>query len=249
MTNKLQDLQQDAPSKQPVSIKEAQKRLMSSESLFAVANILWTAASYRLPPLTLLTPVIQEKLDKKRCKIRQQFLDEIIALGFSVTPKQLDDDVFLTELLNTIEVIDKLATNEKIQFFANLFHNSFSGKDKFDYDEYEELLRSLSQLSKSEICLLIDFWRASQLQKQDKDNPAFRTSWDRFAAICFDKGIDKERLIAKMTAISRTGLCKEETGSMFNYSGGMFFPTPLLDDLISKIQSDKETFCVKDNHS
>ena len=222
---------------------------MSSESKLAVANILWTIASYSLPPLTLLNPIVQEKHDKKRYKFRLEFLNEIMALGFSVTPEQLDDDIFLTELLNTMEVIDRLATNEKIHFFANLFHNSFSGKDKFDYDEYEELLRSLSQLSKSEICLLIDFWRASQLQEQDKDNPAFRTSWDRFAAICFDKGIDKERLVAKMTAISRTGLCKEETGSMFDYAGGEFFPTLLLDDLISKIQSDKEKFCVKDNHS
>lgn len=36
---------------------------------------------------------------------------------------------------------------------------------------------------------------------------------------------------------------------MFDYAEGEFFPTPLLDDLISKIQSDKEKFCVKDNHS
>ena len=231
------------------SVETAKKKLNNANSLAAVADSVFALFSYFLPQLNLLTPQIQERFSEKISKNRQIFCDDIMALGFSVTREQLNDVAFLTEFQKTIEVIDRLATNEKIHFFANLFHNSFSGKDKFDYDEYEELLRSLSQLSKSEICLLIDFWRASQLQKQDKDNPVFRTSWDRFAAICFDKGIDKERLIAKMTAISRTGLCKEETGSMFNYSGGMFFPTPLLDDLISKIQSDKEKFCVKDNHS
>lgn len=229
------------------SLETAKKKLNDANSLVAVADSAFALFSYFLPQLKLLTPQIKEKFSEKISKNRQLFCDRIMALGFSVTREQLNDVAFLTEFQNTIEVIDRLATNEKIIFFANLFHNSFSGKDKFDYDEYEELLRSLSQLSKSEICLLIDFWRANQLHKQDKNNPAFRTSWDRFAAICFDKGIDKERLVVKMTAISRTGLCKEDTGTRFDYAGGMFFPTPLLDDLISKIQSDKEKFCVKDN--
>ena len=231
------------------SLETAKKKLNNANSLVAVADSAFALFSYLLPQLNLLTPQIQEWFSEKISKNRQLFCDRIMALGFSVTREQLHDVAFLTEFQNTIEVIDRLATNEKIHFFANLFHTSFSGKDKFDYDEYEELLRSLSQLSKSEICLLVDFWRASQLQKQDKDNSPFKTSWDRFAAICFDKGIDKKRLVAKMTAISRTGLCKEETASIFDYSGGVFFPTPLLDDLISKIQSDKEKFFVKDNAS
>lgn len=225
----------------------AKKKFNSRESLIAVGCNLFALISYCLPQLSIIAPQIQELYSEKISKNRQLFCDSIIARGFSVTPDQVQDVGFITEFQNTIEVIDRLATNEKIHFFANLFYNSFSGKEKFDYDEYEELLRTLSQLSKSEICLLVDFWRATQLQKRDKNNPAFRTSWDRFASMCFDKGIGKERLVAKMTAISRTGLCKEETGVTFNYSGGMFFPTPLLDDLISKIQSDKEKFCVKDN--
>lgn len=234
------------------SVEAAKKKLNNANSLIAVADSAFALFSYFLPQLNLVTPQIQEWFSEKISKNRQLFCDRIMALGFSVTMEQLHDVAFLTEFQNTIEVIDRLATNEKIIFFANLFHNSFSGKDKFDfkdYDEYEELLRNLSQLSKAEICLLIDFWRANQLHKQDRNNPAYRTSWDRFASICFNKGIDRERLVAKMTAISRTGLCKEETASTFNYLGGIFFPTPLLDDLISKIQSDKEKFCVKDNHS
>lgn len=228
------------------TLETAKKNFNNRESLIAVADSAFALLSYFLPQLGIIAPQIQESFSEKICKNRQLFCDSIMALGFSVTPDQVHDVAFLTEFKNTIEVIDRLATNEKIKFFASLFYNSFSGKDKLDYkdyDEYDELLRTLAQLSKSETCLLIDFWRASRLQKLDKNNPAFQTSWDRFAAICFDKGIDKERLVAKMTAISRTGLCKEETSSIFGNNGGMFFPTPLLNDLIAKIQNEKEQFC------
>lgn len=223
-------------------LKFAKDKLIDSDTAVKLREIFLAVLSSLYPPFSVLTPIIQDKLAEKLTKNRQEFLDRIMDMGFLVTTEMIQDTAFLTETIKTLEVIDRLATNDKIHFIANLYCNSFNGEYDYNYDEYEELLRSLSQLSTREIRLLIDFWRISQNTPTLNEGSSHNPSWDKFVAHCQEKGINKERLIAIMASLSRSGYCKEITGAFFDYTGGNFYTTPLLDDLIAKILNKNEKF-------
>ena len=126
-------------------IETAKRKLNNANSLVAVEDSVFALFSYILPLLNLVAPQIQERFSEKISKNRQIFCDDIMALGFSVTREQLNDVAFLTEFQKTIEVIDRLATNEKIHFFANLFHDLFHGGLDVVRDLFHHLLHDGGQ--------------------------------------------------------------------------------------------------------
>lgn len=65
----------------------------------------------------------------------------------NITTERLKDVSFIMNLCKTVEAVDRLSTYDKIQYFANLFKNSYLKPEKTEaslYDEYFELLRELS---------------------------------------------------------------------------------------------------------
>ena len=59
------------------------------------------------------------------------------------------------EFARTLDVVNKLATNEKVQYIAKLFRKTFSTSlYKNNLSEYEEYLRRLEYISVRELELL-----------------------------------------------------------------------------------------------
>ena len=78
---------------------------------------------------------------------REEFLSYITESGELIAKSDVADVPFLMELARTLEVLNRLATNEKVLYIANLFKHTFLLAGDRDIDLYEENLKRLEELS------------------------------------------------------------------------------------------------------
>ena len=78
---------------------------------------------------------------------REEFLSYITESGELIAKSDVADVPFLMELARTLEVLNRLATNEKVLYIANLFKHTFLLAGDRDIDLYEENLKRLEELA------------------------------------------------------------------------------------------------------
>lgn len=82
--------------------------------------------------------MIEQEVARFQKRKREEFLGYIAESKELIVNKDVADVPFLMELARTLEVVDRLATNEKIIFIANLFENTFFLTEHRDIDLHEE---------------------------------------------------------------------------------------------------------------
>ena len=93
---------------------------------------------------------IEKALTEFQRKKQEELIDMIIK-SKTITSDDVNDMEFLFNFAKTLEAVNRLATNDKVKFFANLLKNGYLTKEKISCDEFDEYLNILNRLSFREI--------------------------------------------------------------------------------------------------
>lgn len=167
--------------------------------------------------------VLEQGVAEFQKKKKEEFLDYILESGELIVQKDIIDVTFIMELAKTMEVLNRLATNEKIIYIANLFRNSLLQGEERDIDLYEENLKRLDDLSIREITIL------AKLYQHNGNNEAF------YEDVKQSYSMDKDEIKNVLASVTRTGFCKEKVGAYLSYGGDAYHTTVLFEKFLQKI--------------
>lgn len=114
---------------------------------------------------------------------RQELIDLILS-GVTITSDMVNDIEFIFNFAKTIEAVNRLASNDKVKYFANLLKNGYFVSDKILNDTFDEYLRLLSMLSYREIEYL---WFLYSFQTENFGKAKERGEYTRNFGACFAK--------------------------------------------------------------
>lgn len=93
---------------------------------------------------------------------KEQNLNEIILRdNHTITSDMVNDIEFIINYSRTLDVVHRLATNDKVKFFGNLIRNGYLSGEHIENDEFEEYLEVLVTLSYRQIECLAEFYQKS----------------------------------------------------------------------------------------
>lgn len=184
----------------------------------------------------LLDGTIDAALTRFQESKRTELLDIILSDSENITTEMVNDVEFIINFAKTLEAVNKLATNDKVEYFALLLKKGYLSESKIENSLFEECLFALSTLSYRQINILIELYLFEKMyvdgyvikEESQKGNELKPRSenWDKLVNTIQDKyGIDREELRGILYSISKTGFCREITGMYFDYSGGIFAVT------------------------
>lgn len=102
----------------------------------------------------ILGELVDSSMDICLTTFQENKRNELIKMILSdayITSDMVNDVEFILNFAKTLEAVNRLASNDKIRYFANLIKNGYFTSDKIENDLFEEYLRLLSTLSYREI--------------------------------------------------------------------------------------------------
>jgi hypothetical protein len=153
---------------------------------------------------------------------KREELIQIILSDITITPEMVNDVEFIMNFAKTLEAINKLATNDKIVYFANLLKNSYFSGNKIDNNEFEEFFEVINSLSYRQIRVLIILHNIENDPEPHIDNTMSKNDylprryWFSFKKELKDKlNIEQEDVYSIMKSMEQTGLFTMNNG--FSY--------------------------------
>lgn len=147
------------------------EKLESARMTLCTAEQLENIKSNPVVKTTILTvlhsiPIIGELVDtsidtaltKFQESKRNELVNIILSDSGNITSEMVNDVEFILNFARTLEAVNRLATNDKVKYFANMIKNGYLKSSKIDNDEFEEYLFALSTLSYRQINILIDLY-------------------------------------------------------------------------------------------
>ena len=152
---------------QQVEFEIAKAQLRTADTI--VDNICNPAVRSMISVVKMSVPFIGDLIDESLCatfednqkKKRKQLLDTILSDKQSITPDMVNDIEFILNFTRVMEVVNRLARNEKVKYFANLIKNGYlvNSDSRISNDEFEEYFNEISRLSFRELEYLAFFWK------------------------------------------------------------------------------------------
>ena len=135
------------------SVKQS---LNNSEDLADIKNnpIVKVTILSVLKAIPILGDLIDSSLDNCLTAFQESKRNELIELIISnanITSDMVNDVEFILNFAKTLEAVNRLSSNDKIRYFANLVKNCYFTANKVENDLFEEYLRLLTILSFREI--------------------------------------------------------------------------------------------------
>lgn len=181
-----------------------------------------------------------ESLERIRKERAQIFFDRLASDEVRLTEEVIKSDEFLHCFFLTSKAALNSRRREKIELLASLLSSTFSRPEHPDFDEYEELIQILENITWRE-------WRALNILDRFTNTPMSPSDnllqwslkfWNTFVgAIEAELGIPQNEIIPFLTGISRTGLYVEISGGFMDYSGGVGYLSPRFQKLKELVQS------------
>lgn len=163
-----------------------------------------------------IIPGIKEGLDsilENYQKSKREELCKIIFEDGLITLEDVKDISFLMEFGRTLEIVDRLAVNEKVKYIAKLFRKSFElGAFKENISEYEEYLKRLENISIRELNLLNLLYECEndKFIKDKKSSSKKEEVWKKFKNQAEEKfGINQNMIVPMISSLTMTGFCIE----------------------------------------
>lgn len=186
---------------------------------------------------TAIDSVVKNRLEYyQRKKIEELF--NIILEDNSITMSDIQNVDSIMKIAKTIDIVNRLMSNEKVKYMANLLKNSIKEQDNSDL--FEEQLRKLDTLSVREIELLYLLYLEEQKTKltdnegNEKINPDI--AWKNFVTVSKEKySLNDTDINSIMLGIMRTGFCVCEWKFGFSTSGLIMYTTPEYHKLLQKL--------------
>ena len=150
------------------------------------------AISSVLSTIPVIGPLVDGAIDATLTafqeKKRKELVD-IILTGEVITSDRVNDIEFIFNMAKTMEAVNRLATNDKIKYFANLMKNGYFSKSKIQSDTFDEFLHMVSTLSCREIehlSFLCHFQESNWGKK--KSNAEYMRDLGKSFGACFSCG-------------------------------------------------------------
>lgn len=184
----------------------------------------------------LIDRTIDVALTKFQESKRNELLDIILSDSDNITTEMVNDVEFIINFSKTLDAVNRLGSNDKVKYFANVIKNGYFANEKIDNGEFEEYLFALSTLSYRQINILVDLYMheknnvkeydgEDETQKDNKLAGRFEPWKDFVDSVITKYSITEEDVVSILSSISRTGFCNEITGTYFDYGGGVFYIT------------------------
>ncbi len=193
---------------------------------------------------TLIDSFIETYLTRFQQKKRDELLDIILSDSQNITLEKVNDVEFIMNFSKILEAVNRLSTNEKVEYFANVIKNGYFSEEKISNNEFDEYFFALSTLSYRQINILIDFYYhdknfCKNNDEESKNKLQGRSEhWDKFInEVTLKYSVSEDDVVSILSSISRTGFCKEITGATYNYKGGIFYITNSCERFVKMILS------------
>ena len=157
-------------------------------------------------------PVIGEMVNSTTNKLiedfqrkkEQELVDYILKDESSITTDMVNDVEFIINYNRTLEVVRRLATNDKVKFFGNLIRNGYLSVQHIENSEFEEYLDVLNNMSYREIQALVAYFKYCN-GKHAKEYEKYNI-WYSFSHEYSSKmKIKKSEIYRIFSSIARTG--------------------------------------------
>ena len=155
------------------------------------------------------------------------------------------DEEFVNFFMATSKAVVHTRRHEKIVLFARLLESVFVGEEEYSFDEYEELLCILEELSYREILALHILDQYSHRPKSNKQNEVewCNTFWDEFTKeLCGKVRLQPQEVRSFLVRIARTGCYEVHVGAIWDYKGDRGQLTPIYHrlKLLPRVQAQLE---------
>lgn len=195
-----------------------------------------------IPKISSLIDSSIGKMIEFRQKEKLETLFEIILSDNKITMEQVNDVDSIMEFAKTIDVVNRLILNDKVNILAKLLKSEIASEDK-NPDEFEELLHKLDVLSVREIELLHLLYEIEQENTEETSDDEryinYNYSWNSFVEEAKEKfNLNDTEVTSYMLGIMRTGFCMSETRTGLSQSGMIMYTTPLYEKLLLRIERE-----------
>lgn len=148
-----------------------------------------------------------------RQKKKQAELCTIIFSDNTITKDDIKDVTVIMEFARTLDVVNRLASNEKVTYIAKLFKKTFSNElNRDNISEYEEYLRRLDFISCREIDLLFLLFNCENDPEifPKKSVSKIDEAWKLFKEKATKEyGIEEKIIVDIISGLTMTGFCRE----------------------------------------
>lgn len=145
---------------------------------------------------------------------KRKELFEIILEDNTITMDDVNDVTVLMEFAKVLDVVNRLARNGKVKYFARLLRSSIKEIRAGKIDEFEERLAGLSE---REIDLLELLYRCEENCKANENRFNASKSWKSFVDETNVRyGFNETDVASAMMAIARSGFCMSEWSAGLN---------------------------------
>lgn len=160
----------------------------------------------------LIDSSIDSLLTEFQNRKRMELLETILSSDSLITSEKVNDIEFIINFAKTLESVNRLSTNDKVCYFANLLKNSYFSDDTVSTDAYDEYLSILNDISFREI-QYVCFLYKNPIGK----GKGFR-NWGKFKeAFISEFSLDKKMVYPIFYRLKRTGFVDE----ILSFSPGM----------------------------
>jgi hypothetical protein len=197
-----------------------------------------------IPGLADSAKAVAAELIKERQKKKLDIICNIIFEDCSVVSEMIKNVDTLYEFFKMIEVANKLTSNEKVVYLANLFKNSFISNSNCSLDEFEEYLLRLNDLSFREIGILkllydCEIEASKEFEGKEIDNDKYYSSIYNNLLILGTKeyNISQNELAAILRGTIRSGFCEDMVFTYLGQSKQLYCVTDYFINFVNKIIS------------
>ena len=162
----------------------------------------------------ITTAITQYQIDRF-----ESFIKELEKCDYTFSPDSLEEEKFIHYSTVILQAVLKTLNQEKIKLFAGLYANFISNIKYKPYDDYEEALQILEDLSYREFHVLLiieDF--VSQNPKMNEvidDSPIYeKLQKELLERIEQETGIPEREIPGFLSRLERTGLYKNKIVSI-----------------------------------
>jgi hypothetical protein len=204
--------------------------------------MLLSAAAAFVPWLGVVSTMLEYESERQAELMRMRLealADELAQQGYAPSEESLTlDDDLLHAFSLAARVTIGTRRSEKIQLFGRLLSNYALGREPMSCNKFEYMLRIIDELGFEEFVVLRLLRDAEIAAGRSHDSgPWTEPSWARFTHIASGKaGISAETLPGFLARVARTGLCAPVIGAYYDYTGGEYYTTPMLDELLVAVR-------------
>ena len=228
------------------SFDSAKKKLELEENAYKVYKIQSPIMKAVMGIIPVAGDFIDEKVDQKFEKYqnekRQEFINIIASCKTLITNDMVKNEPFIINILKTVEMVERLSSNDKVQYYGNLICNGYFKEKKITNDLFDEYIAVLNELSYREMQYLYEF--SNCVKKNQLNRTLSKEEWVDYCNHMREKYPDVNPGFM-MKRLERTGFISEL--SVWNEMDGqtLKFINPQdkgLQDMCFKLNEEYDNF-------